>query len=167
MEASTVKSEVPAVYLVKPDIVEEDQIIEQAKAILTRRLQHATISLNAPDVARDYLVLHYAALDHEEFGVIWLDAQNRVLHAESMFKGSLTQTAVYPREVVKAALRWNASAAVIYHNHPSGMAEPSPADEFLTRALKDALAMVDVKVLDHFIVAGAGRPMSFAERGLI
>jgi DNA repair protein RadC len=98
---------------------------------------------------------------------LWLDAQNRLLKAEELFSGTLTQTSVYPREVVKSALAHNAAAVILAHNHPSGIAEPSRADELLTKALKDALAMVDVKVLDHFIVAGNTPPLSFAERGLL
>ena len=98
---------------------------------------------------------------------LWLDAQNRLLIAEELFTGSLTQTSVYPREVVKIALAHNAAAVILAHNHPSGVAEPSRADEMLTRSLKEALAMVDVKLLDHFIVAGNQPPLSFAERGLL
>jgi DNA repair protein RadC len=98
---------------------------------------------------------------------LWLDAQNRLIRADELFTGTLTQTSVYPREVVKAALANNAAAVILAHNHPSGVAEPSPADEMLTRNLKASLAMVDVKVLDHFIVAGNGTPLSFAERGLL
>jgi len=97
---------------------------------------------------------------------VFLDAQHRVLASEELFRGTLTQTSVYPREIVKAALRHNAAAVIFAHNHPSGVAEPSRADEMLTTALKQALALVDVKVLDHFIVAG-GSVISFAERGLL
>jgi DNA repair protein RadC len=103
---------------------------------------------------------------HEIFVGIFLDAQNRTIAAEELFKGTLTQTSVYPREVVKRALHHNAAAIIFAHNHPSGVAEPSRADEILTQSLKQALALVDVNVLDHFIV-GAGSAMSFAERGLI
>ena len=99
--------------------------------------------------------------------MIWLDAQNRLIAFDAMFSGSLTQTSVYPREVVKSALTHNAAACILAHNHPSGIAEPSRADEMLTRSLKEALAMVDVKILDHFIVAGNLPPLSFAERGLL
>ena len=98
---------------------------------------------------------------------LWLDAQNHLLKAEELFTGSLTQTSVYPREVVKSALSHNAAAVILAHNHPSGLAEPSRADEMLTHSLKEALALVDVKVLDHFIVAGTATPLSFAERGLL
>jgi DNA repair protein RadC len=104
--------------------------------------------------------------EYEVFVVVLLDAQNRVLAAEEMFRGTLSQTSVYPREVVKTALRHNAGAVIFAHNHPSGIAEPSHADEILTQSLKQALVLVDIKVLDHFIVAG-GSALSFAERGLI
>ena len=105
-------------------------------------------------------------LAHEAFVALWLDAQNRLIAAEELFKGTLTQTSVYPREVVKKALWHNAAAVVLAHNHPSGVAEPSAADEFLTRELRQALALVDVNVLDHFVVAGSS-VMPFAERGLL
>lgn len=121
----------------------------------------------APGQVRDWLRLKLGSRPHEVFMALWLDAQNRLLRAEELFTGSLTQTSVYPREVVKAALAHNAAAVILAHNHPSGVAEPSRADEMLTRTLKDALAMVDVKLLDHFIVAGTQPPLSFAERGLI
>ena len=124
-------------------------------------------ALSSPTAVRDYLRLHLAGLGHEVFFALWLDAQNRLLVAEELFRGSLSQTSVYPREVVKKALTHNAAAVVLAHNHPSGVAEPSGADVQLTGALKEALALVDVKVLDHFIVAGAGVPISFAERGLL
>jgi DNA repair protein RadC len=102
----------------------------------------------------------------EVFVCIWLDAQHRVIKFDEQFRGTLTQTSVYPREIVKAALAANAAAVIFAHNHPSGAAQPSRADELLTRNLKDALALVDVKVLDHFIVAG-NQALSFAERGLL
>ena len=104
--------------------------------------------------------------DREVFVVVMLDAQHHVKATEELFHGTLTQTSVYPREVVKCALRHNAAAVIVAHNPPSGVAEPSHADELLTRTLKSALALVDVQVLDHFIVAG-GRALSFAERGLL
>jgi DNA repair protein RadC len=125
------------------------------------------VSLSSPTAVRDYLRLSLAALPHEVFMVLLLDAQNRVIAAEELFRGTLTQTSVHPREVVKLVLEHNAAAAILAHNHPSGVAEPSRADEALTATLKQALALVDVKVLDHFIVAGNGPPLSFAERGLL
>jgi DNA repair protein RadC len=124
-------------------------------------------SFTSPGKVRDWLRLKLASRGHEVFMALWLDAQNRLLKADELFTGTLTQTSVYPREVVKAALANNAAAVILAHNHPSGIAEPSRADEMLTRSLKDALAMVDVKVLDHFIVAGNTPPLSFAERGLL
>jgi DNA repair protein RadC len=123
--------------------------------------------LASPGAVRDWLRLRLAALPHETFWALWLDAQNRLLAAEELFRGSLTQTSVYPREVVKRALACNAAAVILAHNHPSGVAEPSHADEALTRALREALALVDVRLLDHFVVAGAAAPLSFAERGLL
>ncbi len=123
-------------------------------------------ALASPQAVRDYLRLMLARNDREVFVVVMLDAQHRVKATEELFYGTLTQTSVYPREVVKCALRHNAAAVIFAHNHPSGVAEPSHADELLTRTLKSALALVDVQVLDHFIVAG-GRALSFAERGLL
>lgn len=124
-------------------------------------------NFSSPGAVRDWLRLKLAHSPHEQFIALWLDAQNRLLHSETLFSGTLTQTSVYPREVVKQALAHNAAAVILAHNHPSGLAEPSPADEMLTRALREALALVDVRVLDHFIVAGTATPMSFAERGLL
>ena len=123
-------------------------------------------NLSSPNAVRDYLRLNLAARDREVFVAVFLDAQNRVLKLEELFYGTLTQTSVFPREVVRFALQLNAAAVIFAHNHPSGLAEPSRADETLTNALKQALALVDVKVLDHFIV-GASSAMSFAERGLL
>jgi DNA repair protein RadC len=124
-------------------------------------------SFTSPGKVRDWLRLKLASRGNEVFMALWLDAQNRLLKADELFTGTLTQTSVYPREVVKAALANNAAAVILAHNHPSGIAEPSRADEMLTRSLKEALALVDVKVLDHFIVAGNTPPLSFAERGLL
>ena len=123
-------------------------------------------ALTSPASVRDYLRMTLTGRDYEVFMVLFLDAQHRVLESEEMFRGTLTQTSVYPREVVKRSLVNNAAAVIFAHNHPSGVAQPSNADELLTRSLKEALALVDVKVLDHFIVAGSA-VMSFAERGLL
>ena len=114
----------------------------------------------------DYLKLHFAGQAHESFAVLFLSAQHTMLSFEDMFRGTLTQTGVYPREVVKRALQLNASAVILAHNHPSGAVEPSEADLLLTRVLKEALALVDVQVLDHFVV-GHNRAASMAERGLL
>lgn len=124
-------------------------------------------NLNAPGKVRDWLRLKLASQPREIFMALWLDAQNRLLHADELFVGTLTQTSVYPREVVKTALARNAAAVILAHNHPSGVAEASLADQQLTDSLKKALALVDVRILDHFIVAGPGTPLSFAERGLL
>jgi DNA repair protein RadC len=123
-------------------------------------------ALTSPGAVRDYLRLAIAGREHEVFVCLWLDAQHRVIACEELFRGTLTQTSVYPREIVKAGLKANASAVIFAHNHPSGAAQPSQADELLTRNLKEALSLVDVKVLDHFIVAGH-QALSFAERGLL
>lgn len=122
--------------------------------------------MTSPQVLRDWLRLYCAKLEHEVFLVLYLDAHHRLIEAEELFRGTLTQTSVYPRELVKGALARNASALAVAHNHPSGEAEPSRADEQLTQTLKSALALVDVRVIDHFIVAG-DQVLSFAERGLI
>jgi DNA repair protein RadC len=123
-------------------------------------------ALTSPGAVRDYLRLTLARKDEEVFVCIWLDAQHKVVHIEEAFQGTLTQTSVYPREIVKKALRWNAAAVIFAHNHPSGVAQPSQSDELLTRNLREALALVEVRVLDHFIVAG-NQAVSFAERGLL
>jgi len=123
-------------------------------------------ALASPQAVRDYLRLLLAARPYEVFVGLFLDSQNRLLAAEELFRGTLGQTSVYPREVVKAALAQNAAAMIFAHNHPSGVAEPSRADELLTQALKQALLLVDIRTLDHFVVAGA-RVTSFAERGLL
>jgi DNA repair protein RadC len=142
----------------------------QAALELVRRALSEELSsrdaLSSPRAVRDYLRLVLAGREHEVFVVLLLDAQHRVIASEELFHGTLTQTSVYPREVVKCALKHNAAAVIFAHNHPSGVAEPSNADEILTRSLKAALALVDIQVLDHFIVAGS-RTMSFAERGLL
>jgi DNA repair protein RadC len=122
--------------------------------------------LNSPQVVRDFLRVKLGALEHEVFAVIHLDAQNRVIDYVEMFRGTVNQTSVYPREVVKEALAKNSAALLLVHNHPPGTAEPSRADEMLTQTLKSALALVDVRVLDHLILAG-GAILSFAERGLL
>lgn len=122
--------------------------------------------MSSPQVLRDWLRLHCAGLQHEVFLVLYLDAHHRLIEAEELFRGTLTQTSVYPREVVKGALTRNAAALALAHNHPSGEAEPSRADELLTQTLKSALGLVDVRIIDHFIVAG-DKVVSFAELGLI
>jgi DNA repair protein RadC len=140
-------------------------VMEIARRALRENISRGS-ALSSPQAVRDYLRLKLQDRPHEVFLCVFLDAQNRVLAVEEMFRGTLTQTSVYPREVVKRALAHNAAALIFAHNHPSGIAEPSRSDEALTNALKQALALVDVKVLDHFVI-GAGAAMSFAERGLL
>lgn len=144
-----------------------DATILRAMAILESRLREPGEALTSPGQVRAFLMLHLAELEHEAFMGLFLNAQNQLIEARELFRGTLSQTSVYPREIVKTALRLNAAAVIFAHNHPSGCAEPSNADEMLTRTLKHALGLVDVRTLDHFIVAGNARPLSFAERGLL
>lgn len=143
----------------------DQEIVTRALRILEERACYGDV-LSSPDTVRNYLRLRLGGLEHEEFFAVWLNTQHRVLGLEALFRGTLTQASVYPREVVKRGLALNAAAVILAHNHPSGTTEPSRADEALTRQLKEALALVDIRVLDHFIVAG-GQILSFAERGLL
>jgi DNA repair protein RadC len=140
-------------------------VVELARRSIQEDLKTGS-ALTSPGAVRDYLRLTLGALPHEAFICIWLDAQHRTVSIEEAFRGTLTQTSVYPREIVKHALATNAAAVIFAHNHPSGVAQPSQADELLTRNLREALALVDVKVLDHFVIAG-NQAISFAERGLL
>ena len=140
-------------------------IFEMSRRVLSEEMQTRDV-LSSPQQVRDYLCLKLGGLSREVFMVLFLDAQNRVLAQEELFTGTLTQTSVYPREVVKRALHHNAASVIFAHNHPSGVAEQSRADEVLTTLLKQALALMDIRVLDHFIVAG-NATLSFAERGLL
>lgn len=142
----------------------ENATIRRALRILENRLREPGAQLYDPNAVRDYLALWLGDREHEIFAAVFLDAQNRVIAAEELFRGTLYQTAVYPREVVKRALALNAGAVILAHNHPSGVEEPSQADRWLTDQLKTALAMVDVRTLDHFVIAGR-RYTSFMERG--
>lgn len=146
-------------------MMSDERVLERAAKILEKKLLQKT-SLSSPSAVRDYLRYKLAVRQYEVFMVIYLDTQNRLIACEEAFRGTLSQTSVYPREILKDALKHNAGAVILAHNHPSGVTEPSHADESLTQALKQTLALVDVKVLDHFIVAGAGI-LSFAERGLL
>ena len=140
-------------------------VLELARRVLVEEAAQADV-LTSPQAVRDYLRLALTSRPYEVFVGLYLDSQNRVLGIEELFRGTLAQTSVYPREVVKAALARNAAAMIFAHNHPSGVAEPSRADELLTQALRQALALVDIRTLDHFVVAGS-RLVSFAERGLL
>jgi DNA repair protein RadC len=138
---------------------------ELVRRWLGEQLEHGP-ALSSPTAVRDLLRIHFANQQYESFVTMFLDAQHRLIATEESFRGTLTQTSVYPREIVRAALKHNAAAVIFSHNHPSGVAEPSRADEALTSALKQALALVDVKVLDHFVVASSS-VLSFAERGIL
>ena len=138
-------------------------VLEMARRALGEDMKRGD-ALNSPRAVRDYLRLLLGGRNHEVFMALFLDAQNRVLSSEELFRGTLTQTSVYPREIVVRALHHNAAGVILAHNHPSGVAEPSQADRWLTDQLKAALGLVDVKVIDHFIVAGS-EGFSFCERG--
>jgi len=172
---NSVRNEDPAQYLVNPEPATEpaphrsdfeDQIVYKALAILESRMRKPGPTLTGPNHVKDFCRLKLGGLEYEVFGVLFLDVQNRLLHFEEMFRGTLTQTSVYPREVVMAALKHNAAAVILTHNHPSGSVQPSRADEALTQTLRSALALVDVRVLDH-VVVGAFETLSMAERGLM
>ncbi len=145
--------------------VQLQAIFEMSRRALSEQLQQRDV-FKSPQAVRDYLVLKLGSLTKEVFLVLFLDTQNRLLASEEMFSGSLSETSVYPREVLKRALHHNAASVIFAHNHPSGIAQQSQADELLTKQLKQALALVDVRVLDHFIVAG-NNTLSFSERGLL
>jgi len=140
-------------------------VLEIARRAMSEQLAQAPVFDN-PAVVKQFAALAIGALDHEVFAVLFLDNQHRLLRHEEMFRGTLTHTSVYPREVARRALELNSAAVIFAHNHPSGAAEPSRADEFLTQSLKSALQLVDVRVLDHLVV-GRGQVVSFAERGLL
>ncbi|MBK7263642.1 MAG: DNA repair protein RadC [Rubrivivax sp.] len=140
-------------------------VMEIARRAIAQPLRHTPV-FDSPQRVKDYLALQLSGLGHEVFAVLFLDHQHRLLVLEEMFRGTLTQTSVYPREVVRRAMALNAGAVILAHNHPSGLAEPSRADEYLTQSLKSALALVDVRVLDHLVV-GQGQVVSMAERGIL
>lgn len=145
-------------------IAQENRVIEQALQILDQRIFTRGPELTSPGLVADYLKLQLAQQEHEVFGVVFLDGKHRVLQFEVLFHGSIDGASVYPRQVIKRALAHNAAAVILTHNHPSGCPEPSQTDRTLTARLKEALALVDVRVLDHFIV-GEGRSLSLAEYG--
>jgi DNA repair protein RadC len=140
-------------------------VLEIARRALAQRMRQAPV-FDSPQQVKDYLALHLAGRPQEVFVALFLDSQHRLLALREMFQGTLAHTSVHPREVVKAALAHNAAGVVLAHNHPSGVAEPSRADEYLTATLRNALALVDVRVLDHLVV-GQGHVVSMAERGLL
>jgi len=138
-------------------------VLDQAHGIISRGFRRGAKVLHSPGKVQECLRLHLGHLGYEVFGAIYLDAHHRLIAMEDLFRGTLSTAQVHPREVVKSALGHNAMCVIVYHNHPSGIPEPSPADEFITRRLKDALALVDIELLDHLIVADT--VLSMAERG--
>ena len=167
-----IKSEDLATYSVEPQIPSgerltpgEWRVVDTALELLRKRVNRADV-LSSPSLVKSYLAIQAAKFDVEVFSVLYVDAQNRPIELVELHRGTLTQTSVYPREVLKHALRLNACSAIITHNHPSGNPQPSEADKALTQTLKKALAMVDVRLLDHIITA-AGATYSFAEAGLV
>ncbi len=154
--------ESPAPRAPRPELA---VVLELARRAAGEQLRSREV-FGSPDAVKNYLQLHLARKPQEEFAVMFLDAQNRLIELNVMFRGTLSQTSVYPREVVVEALRLKAAAVILAHNHPSGTVQPSRADEALTQTIKAALALVDVRVLDHIIVA-PGQALSMAERGLL
>jgi DNA repair protein RadC len=142
-----------------------NDVLERAQALLAQRYRVGSPVLTSPALTRDFLRVHLGTCEHEVFGVLHLDGRHRLLAVENLFRGTISSSSVHPREVVKSALAHNAAAVVLFHNHPSGLTEPSAADELITRRLGEALALIDVRVLDHLIVAES--IYSFAEHGLL
>lgn len=149
------------------ETINDDDIIKSALNILEKRITYRTDSpsLTSPQSSKDFVKLQLARYEHEVFACLWMDNRNRVINFNKLFRGTIDGASVYPREVVKAALKHNAAAVIFAHNHPSGVAVPSHADEQITKRLKDALALIDVRVLDHLVVGD--EVISFAERGLL
>ena len=142
-----------------------DEIIGEARSMIARRMRRGTM-LSSPRAAQDFLTFRFAHLEHEVFAVLFLDTRHRLIDCRDLFRGTIDGASVHPREVVKEALAMNAAAVIIAHNHPSGVAEPSQADEIITTRLRDALALVEIRLLDHLIVAGSS-VTSLAERGVL
>lgn len=169
LEATRLSPEQRAVFYRNDDgsthAATDDEVIAIARLALDAKIKRQGNIANPSD-AKAFVSLRLGNLPHEVFAVVFVDAQHRIIEFCELFRGTLTQTSVYPREVVKDTLRLNAAAVIFTHNHPSGAAEPSRADELLTQTLKSALSLVDVQVLDHLVVAG-GQVVSFAERGLL
>lgn len=144
---------------------DDNAVVAHAIAILSKRMKNGE-TLDSPNSVRDFLRLKLSGLEHEVFACVFLDYQNGFIAYEEIFRGTLNQTSVYPREVAKIALHHNAAYVIFAHNHPSGQEQPSRCDELITQQLKNALALFEIKVLDHFVVAG-DKYTSFSERGLL
>lgn len=147
-------------------VAADDTVVASALRVVDAQISRVADVFHTPDAIKSYLCLRIGGLPHEIFGVMFLSSQNGMIAFDEMFRGTVSQTSVYPREVVKRALQLNAAAVVLVHNHPSGAVQPSRADEHLTQTLKAALALVDVRVLDHIIVSG-DRSLSMAQQGLL
>lgn len=165
MKINTIKTESAPEYSAAKMQADDEQIIAQALRIL-ERLHQKGQAITSPDLARSLLRIRYHDLPHEIFGVIFLDNQHRVIEIKEIFRGTIDGASVYPREVVKECLLLNSAAVMFFHNHPSGICEPSEADRMITSRLKQALSLVDVRCLDHFIVSGQSS-FSFAEHSMI
>lgn len=146
--------------------IREDRAIYRAVKILESRMKERETVFSSPKSVHDFLCLLLGSEEREMFVVLFMDAQNRLIDSETLFSGTLTQTSVYPREVVKSAINHNAAAVIFAHNHPSGVPTPSEADKRITKDLKDILKVIDVRVLDHFVIAG-NKSLSFCEAGLL
>jgi len=141
------------------------EVFSRTRALIAQRFRAGFPVLSRPSECRDFLKLHLGVLDHEVFGVLHLDNRHRLIEMEELFRGTLDSASVHPRDVVKSALMHNAAALILFHNHPSGALEPSQADEFITLRLRDALALIDIRVIDHFVIGNG--TYSFAEHGLL
>ena len=150
-------------YAIHPSLAAAKELFVRC---MRERMETGDLCFSSPESVRAYLCSKIGHLEYESFWCLWLDSQNRLIDGGELFRGTITQASVYPREVVKAALAVNAAATIFAHNHPSGVPDPSRPDEMLTGALKSALGLVDVRVLDHFVVAG-NQAVSFCERGLL
>lgn len=159
----TALNETPATYIVHPALVAAKELFVRC---IRERMESEDLCFSSPEMVQAFLCANIGHLEHESFWCLWLDAQHRLIEAGELFRGTLRESTVHPREVVKKALAVNAAAVIFAHNHPSGMIKPSQADEVTTANLKQALALVDVRVLDHFIVGG-NKAMSFAKNGLL
>jgi DNA repair protein RadC len=148
-------------------VVSDDAIIAQALEILEARMKSQRLIFTGPNDVKNFLKLKLGQLEHEVFAIMFLDSQHQLIAYEEMFRGTVSQTSVYPREIAKQALKLNSSAVILCHNHPSGNGAPSRADEALTKTVKQSLDLIDTRVLDHFIVAGASNVTSMAELGLV
>lgn len=146
-------------------VATEEEILQAARAVMSRRFERGT-AITSPDAAWEFLQVHLGPRAYECFALIWLDNQHRIIRFEELFRGTVNGSSVYVREVLRAAIEHNAAACILAHNHPSGVAEPSSADLWITRQIKETLDKIDVRVLDHVIV-GEGKPCSLVERGLM